>query len=97
MGNTNKKNHTDANQAIFQFLINTPTNDTRLKSIPPIVILTFFGYPHEEPNVFLFEFEILCRIYDYIIDPYKCKLFPFTMKAHAFRWFMGLVNKGVAP
>lgn len=93
MGDENHNNYTNANQAIFQFPINTLANDTRLKFIPLAIISKFLGNHHEEPNVFLFEFDILYRTYDYIIDAHKLKLFPLTLKAHVFIWFMGLGNK----
>jgi len=37
----------------------------------------------------MFEFDVLCRGYDYTTDPQKLKLFPSTLKG-ALRWFMGL-------
>ena len=39
---------------------------------------------------FLFEFDILCRSYNYLQDAHKLKLFPATLKDSSFRWFMGL-------
>ena len=44
----------------------------------------------EDLDAFLFEFDILCRSYNYIDDAQKLKLFPATMKNVALRWFMGL-------
>lgn len=44
----------------------------------------------EDPDSFLFEFDILCRSYNYIGDAHKLKLFPTTLKDLALRWFMGL-------
>ena len=38
----------------------------------------------------MFEFDILCRIYIYINDAPKLKLFTSTLKDSALRWFMGL-------
>ena len=38
----------------------------------------------------MFEFDILCRIYNYINDAPKLKLFTSTLKDSALRWFMGL-------
>ena len=38
----------------------------------------------------MFEFDVLCRGYDYTTDPQKLKLFPSTLKGGALRWFMGL-------
>ena len=44
----------------------------------------------EDPDSFLFDFDILCRSYNYISDAQKLKLFPATLKELALRWFMGL-------
>lgn len=44
----------------------------------------------EDPDTFLFEFDVLCRSYDYTLDAQKLKLFPATLKGASLRWFMGL-------
>lgn len=44
----------------------------------------------EDLDAFLFEFDILCRGYDYTTNPQKLKLFPSTLKGAALQWFMGL-------
>ena len=44
----------------------------------------------KDPDAFLFEFDILCRSYNYVDDAQKLKLFPATLKNVALRWFMGL-------
>jgi len=46
--------------------------------------------PSEDPDSFMFEFDILCRTYGYIDDTHKLHLFPTTLKAAALKWFMGL-------
>ena len=50
-----------------------------MKSIPPFLLDTF-----------LFEFDILCRSYNYLQDAHKLKLFLATLKDSTLRWFMGL-------
>ena len=60
-----------------------------MKNINPSV-LTFHGMSTEDPNAFLFEFDILCRSYNYVNDAQKMKLFPATLKDASLRWFMGL-------
>jgi len=67
-----------------------------LNSIPPVVIHIFLGSPYEEPNVFMFEFDILYKMYDYIVDAHKLKLFPSILKSHALRSFIGLGKQGIA-
>ena len=44
----------------------------------------------EDPDAFLFEFDILCKSYNYTSDAKKLKLFPTTLKDASLRWFMGL-------
>ena len=40
----------------------------------------FHGKSIEDPNEFLFEFDILCKSYDYTSSKKKQKLFPSTLK-----------------
>lgn len=44
----------------------------------------------EDPDTFVFEFDVLCRSYDYNFDAHRPKLFPATLKDTVLRWFMGL-------
>ena len=61
-----------------------------MKAIPLQNIHTFHGLTSEYPNAFLFEFDVLCRGYDYTTNPQKLKLFPSTLKGADLNWFMGL-------
>ena len=61
-----------------------------MKNIPASSLPTFYGKSTEDPDTFLFEFDILCRSYNYLHDAQKLKLFPATLKDSALRWFMGL-------
>lgn len=54
-----------------------------VKEIPLQNILTFHGMSSEDPNDFLFEFDVLCRGYDYTIDPHKLNMFTSTLKGVA--------------
>jgi len=42
-----------------------------MKSIPPFSHPNFHGMRLEDPKTFLFEFEILCRSYAYLLDTQK--------------------------
>ena len=55
-----------------------------------MVIDIFHGLTSEDPDAFLFEFDVLCRDYDYTTNPQKLKLFSSTLKGAALHWFMGL-------
>lgn len=66
-----------------------------MKDIPMQSIPTFNGMIREDPDSFLFEFDVLSRGYDHSIDPKKLKLFPSTLKVAALRWFMGLGGRTI--
>ena len=57
----------------------TPRNHP-MKNIPLSTLPNFRGLSSEDPDEFLFEFDILCRSYDYISDTQKQKAFPATLK-----------------
>jgi len=61
-----------------------------MKAIPLQNIPTFHGLTSEDPDAFIFEFDVLCRGYDYTTNPQKLKLFPSTLKRAALRCFMGI-------
>jgi hypothetical protein len=61
-----------------------------MNNIPLYALTDFNGQISEDPNTFLFEFDILCRSYDYTTDAKKLKIFPATLKGSTLRWFMGL-------
>lgn len=63
-----------------------------LKNISPSILPNFHGLRNEDPETFLFEFEVLCRSYDYLQYSQKLKLFPATLKGAALKWFMGLIT-----
>ena len=50
----------------------------------------FHGLSKEYLDTFLFEFDVLCRSYDYAIDAHKLNLFSTTLKSVVLWWFMGL-------
>jgi hypothetical protein len=71
----------------FGFSILDISRNISMKNTPLSSLPTFKGMSTEDPNLFLFEFDILCRIYNYSDDAQKIKLFPTTMKDLALRWF----------
>jgi hypothetical protein len=74
----------------FGFPILDISRNINMKNIPLSSLPTFRGMSTEDPDLFLFEFDILCRIYNYSDNAQKLKLFPATMKDSALRWFMSL-------
>ena len=49
----------------------------------------------EDPENFLFEFEIVCRSYGYLLKTQKIRLFPEILKDRAFKWFMSLGTNSI--
>ena len=52
----------------FAFPIIDSDVDAPMKNIPHSTLPNFYGLPSEDPDTFLFEFDVLCRSYDYIND-----------------------------
>ena len=61
-----------------------------MKNINPSALPQFHGMATKDPNAFLFEFDILCKSYNYVNDSKRLKLFLATLKDSSLRWFMGL-------
>ena len=74
----------------FRFPILYVAQDVTMKNIPSSALPHFHGMPIEDPDSFLFKFDILCHSYDHLNDAHKLKLFLATLKSFAFTWFMGL-------
>jgi hypothetical protein len=74
----------------FGFPILDIARDIAMKNIPLSSLPHFHGMSTEDPDSFLFEFDILCRSYNYTDNAQKLKLFPATLKDSALRWFMSL-------
>ena len=74
----------------FEYPIVDLVANAPMKVIPLQNIVTFNGLISEDPDAFLFKFDVLCRGYDYTYEPQKLKLFPSTLKGATLRWFMGL-------
>ena len=79
----------------YEFTIRKPTNLAPIKNINPTALPNFRGLSTEDPDTFLFEFEVVCRTYDYPADSQNLKLFPSTLKGSSLRWFMILQYNNV--
>ena len=89
----NNQNQNQRKTSTLEYSIVDHAANAPMKSIPLHNIPTFHGLTTEYPNAFLFEFDVLCRGYDYTTDPQKLKLFPSTLKGTTLCWFMGLVGE----
>lgn len=67
----------------IDFPIEDLGTSTPTKPIPLTALPSFHGLTSKDPDMFLFEFDIVCRGYDYIIDAQKLKIFPATLKGIA--------------
>jgi hypothetical protein len=97
-GDHNKVRHGEEEEArsqiktTFGFQILDTTPNVNMKNIPLSVLPTFYGKSSEDLDTFLFEFNILCRSYNYLQDAQKLKLFPATLKDSALRISWGWEN-----
>ena len=80
----------DAKVVTFEFPIRDSRGVAPTKRIPPHVLPNFHGLENEDPDVFLFQFEVLCRGYGYCANYQKLNVFSLTLKGTALRWFMSL-------
>jgi len=58
-------------EVTFRFLILDVAENVNMKNIPPSSHPTFYEKSSEDPNTILFEFGILCKIYNYLQDSQK--------------------------
>jgi hypothetical protein len=73
-GNENNETKT------FGFPILDIARDVAMKNIPFFSLPHFHGMSTKDPDSFLFEFDILCRSYNYTDNAKKLKLFLATLK-----------------
>lgn len=84
------KEDSDREETFVFPIVETPRDEFWMENIPPFVLPTLYGRVIEDPDSFLFEFDILCCNYAYNTDVQKLHLFPATLKGVALRLFMGL-------
>ena len=77
------------------FPIQDTDGSVHMKNIPPSFLPKFRGLRSEDPETFLFEFEIVCRYYGYLLKTQKLRLFLATLKDRALKWFMSLVTNSI--
>jgi len=63
-----------------------------MKNIPHFTLPNFHGLSKEYPDTFLFEFDILCRSYEYVLNAHKLNIFLSMLNHATLRWFMGFRN-----
>ena len=88
--NNNGNNQHVETVSMLSFFIRQTTRQAPMKNISPSVLLKFHGKYTEYLGEFLFEFDILCRSYDYISIENTLKLFFSTMKGNSLQFFMSL-------
>jgi len=72
-----------AHISIFEFLIKDLGGVTQMHIIPPSSLPNFHGLANEDPDIFLFEFEVLCRGCNYCTNDQRLKVFLLTLKGAA--------------
>ena len=80
--------HDDNEEDIIGFPIQDMDINVHMKNISPFFLPNFHGMRIEDPEKFLFEFEILCRSYGYLSHTKKLRLFLATLKDKALKWLI---------
>jgi hypothetical protein len=74
----------------FDFPIGNIPGLAPMNNIPLSTLPNFNGQISEDPNTFMFEFDVCVESYDYTTNAQKLKIFPATLKGSTLIWFMGL-------
>ena len=74
----------------FGFPIFDEDTTTTIKNISPSILPNFHWLRNDDPETFIFDFEVLCRSYDSFLDTQNLILLPTTLKDAESKWFMGL-------
>jgi len=77
------------------FPIQDTDGSVHMKNIPPYFLPKFHGLRSEDPETFLFKFEIVCISYGYLLKTQKLRLFLATLKDRALKWFMILGTNSI--
>jgi len=94
MGDNNAK--IDITTTTFEFPIRNIRIEAPMNNIPISSLPSFQGMIMEDPDTFLFEFDVLCISYDYTADAQTLNLFPTTSKGAALRLFIGLGSTSIS-
>jgi len=79
----------------IRFSIQDIDGSVHMKNIHPSFLPKFHGLRLEDPGTFLFEFEIDCRSYGYLLKTQKMRFFEATLKGRALKWFMSLGTNSI--
>ena len=77
------------------FPIREENGETKMKNISPSALPHFHRLTSEDPDLFMFEFVVVCRTYDYTSCDQNLKLFPSTLMDAALCWFIGLPGDSI--
>jgi len=79
----------------FGFPIEETNVNVHMKNIPPSILPNFKGMRSEDSEMFLFEFEIICRSYGYSLHIKNLNLFPSTLKDRSLKLFISLGTNSI--
>ena len=85
----------DNEEDLIGFPIQDMDISVHMKNIPPSFLPKFHGMRTDDPETFLFEFEILCTSYGYLSHTQKLRFFPIKLKDKSLKWFMTLGTNSI--
>lgn len=81
--------------SIIEFPIGEIWGDAPMKPIPLTTLPNFHGLSSEDPDTFLFEFDVVYRGYAYVSNAQKLNIFSATLNGITLCWFMGLGGNSI--
>ena len=86
----------DNEENLLGFPIQDTDGSVHMKNIHLYFLKKIHGLRSEDLETFLFEFEIICRSYGYLLKTKKLRLFPAALKDRALKWFMSLGTNSIS-
>jgi hypothetical protein len=71
---TNMEGEEATSNLTFEFPIRDIEEEAPMKTIPLSSLPNFHGISSEDPDTFIFKFDVLCRSYDYVSECSKTKI-----------------------
>ena len=81
--------------SIIEFQIGEIWGNAPMKPIPLTTLPNFHGLSSEDPDTFLFEFDVVYQGYAYVSDAKKLNIFSATFNRITLCWFMDLGGNSI--
>jgi hypothetical protein len=87
------RNEQENKEEEYTFPIRESGEEAKMKNINPSNLPLFYGLPIEDPDTFLFEFEVLCHTYEYKNNAQKLRLVSLNFEGCFFKMVYGTARR----